>query len=130
MAPWITLATILGIIALILSMLTFTPSQAMAQDENDLGTAETADTSVEEIDVEQPEAPAADTGNTGGEDNSTQDLVNGLNSLTDALTEGEGASHTGEGTPAAPKTVVKSDGVVFLPFVETSSVMASGTSTG
>ncbi|WP_193025486.1 hypothetical protein [Corynebacterium casei] len=25
---------------------------------------------------------------------------------------------------------VKSDGVVFLPFVETSSVMASGTSTG
>ncbi|AMJ44210.1 DUF5979 domain-containing protein [Corynebacterium stationis] len=110
MAPWITLATILGIIALILSMLTFTPSQAMAQDENDLGTVETADTSVEEFDVEQPEAPAAGTGNTGGEDNSTQDLVNGLNSLTDALTEGEGASRTGEGTPAAPKTVEANTG--------------------
>lgn len=109
-APWITLATILGIIALILSMLTFTPSQAMAQDENDLGTVETADTSVEEFDVEQPEAPAAGTGNTGGEDNSTQDLVNGLNSLTDALTEGEGASRTGEGTPAAPKTVEANTG--------------------
>ena len=109
-APWSTLATIIGIIALVLSMLTFTPSQAMAQDENDLGTAETADTSVEEFDVEQPEAPAAGTGNTGGEDNSTQDLVNGLNSLTDALTEGEGASHTGEGTPAAPKTVEANTG--------------------
>ncbi|WP_278829084.1 DUF5979 domain-containing protein [Corynebacterium stationis] len=91
-------------------MLTFTPSQAMAQDENDLGTVETADTSVEEFDVEQPEAPAAGTGNTGGEDNSTQDLVNGLNSLTDALTEGEGASRTGEGTPAAPKTVEANTG--------------------
>lgn len=29
----------------------------------------------------------------------------------------------------AERTLVKSDGVVFLPFVETSSVMASGTGT-
>lgn len=91
-------------------MLTFTPSQAMAKDENGLGTTETTDTSVEEFDVEQPEAPAAGTGNTGGEDNSTQDLVNGLNSLTDALTEGEGVSNTEEGTPAAPKTVEANTG--------------------
>ncbi|WBT07823.1 DUF5979 domain-containing protein [Corynebacterium sp. SCR221107] len=65
MAPWVALATILGIIALVLSMLTFTPSQATAQEEDAPGASETADTSVEKIDVEQPEAPAADTGNTG-----------------------------------------------------------------
>lgn len=68
----------------------------MAQDENDSVISENTDTSFVDSDVEPPETPAADTGNIGGEDNSTQDLVNGLNSLTDALTTGEGASSTGE----------------------------------
>lgn len=123
-APWVALATILGIIALVLSMLTFTPSQATAQEEDAPGASETADPSVEKIDVEQPQAPAADTGNTG--DNSTQDRVNELNPPTDAPTTGKGASTTGDGTSAAPEPLEVNKGYNSDIVVEIKEIQASG----
>lgn len=112
-APWVALATILGIIALVLSMLTFTPSQATAQEKDAPGASGTADTSVEKIDVEQPEAPAADTGNTG--DNSTQDLVDGSEALT-----------PGEVTSAAPEPLEVNKGYNSDIEVDIEEIQASG----
>lgn len=126
MAPWVALATILGIIALVLSMLTFTPSQATAQEEEDApGASGTADTSVEKIDVEQPEAPAADTGNTG--DNSTQDLVDGSEALTPAKSAGKNAKISTLATDDSPIKVTV-DRITNNPIVDPETQLTVGDS--
>ena len=68
--------TVFAIVALVLSMLTFMPSMAMAQEEDSNGTSEATEPVVEDFEIEQEEVVIP----TVEPDNSLAEVEDALNS--------------------------------------------------
>ena len=105
-APWWSLMTVFAIVALVLSMLTFMPSEAMAQEEDVTGTSEATEPVVEDFEIEQEEVVIP----TVEPDNSLADVEDALNSFTETVAPEEKVARYNSDIKVAVQEIAAADG--------------------